>query len=540
MAYQVIARKWRPKSFSEVIGQNHICQTLSNAIANQRLAHALLFTGPRGTGKTSTARILAKTLRCPNVQGQTPCEECPSCKDISSGRSVDVIEIDGASNNGVDAIRELRETVGYRPATGNYKIYIIDEVHMLSTSAFNALLKTLEEPPEHVIFVLATTEVHKIPSTILSRCQKYDFRRVAIKEVVRYLGHICEKEGVKADQESLWALARQGGGSLRDSQSLLDQAITFCQGELREAKVMEVLGLADRSLLNETLQALINRESALLFGNMEKIFSAGYDPVLYVEDLLVQIRNLLIVKLNGPVPDLSDGEIESLKKLADQTTSEDIHLLFDMALKGAQDLTRASDQRIVLEMVLLRMLSAPHVLEIEKLLEGEPQEAERPQVRAATSVIAPPPPPLPPAEPLKPKTSGEQRWDMFVESLKQSSPIMAAKLENVSLVSCSGTKCVLGVPEKIAFLYQQIKEGSFLKELEQRLAKEWGEPYTVSVEMLGAKTASQSPRELKEKQAEQQRMDREKSVEEHPLVKATQKVFETKMRAIDDSLPTKS
>ena len=262
LSYQVIARKWRPKTFQQLVGQNHVSQTLANALKSDRLHHALLFNGPRGTGKTSSARILAKSLRCPNSVDFQPCNECDTCIEISEGRNIDTIEIDGASNNGVDAIRELRDTVKYQPTSGKYKVYIIDEVHMLSTSAFNALLKTLEEPPAHVLFVLATTEVHKLPLTILSRVQRFDFRRIPTKQIAEHLEHICSRDEIDFQKEALWIIARQGGGSMRDSQSLLDQVTTFCEGSLTVENVIEALGLTDRTLLLETLENLITKQQA--------------------------------------------------------------------------------------------------------------------------------------------------------------------------------------------------------------------------------------------------------------------------------------
>ncbi|MGE0763534.1 MAG: DNA polymerase III subunit gamma/tau, partial [Bdellovibrionales bacterium] len=363
MAYQVIARKWRPRDFTELVGQEHISQTLLNALRHQRIHHALLFTGPRGTGKTSSARILAKALRCPNAKDFVPCHVCSECEEIASGRSLNVIEIDGASNNGVDAIRELRDTVGYMPSTGKYKLYIIDEVHMLSTSAFNALLKTLEEPPSHVIFVLATTEVHKIPETVLSRVQRFDFRCIPTRAIVAHLKNICDSENIKADPDALWTIARQGAGSMRDSQSFLDQAITFAGDNLTLAKVTEVLGLTDRSLLSEMLLALVQQDAKAAIAVLERVFTAGFEARLFMQDLLEQIRHLLMIKVlqgkPGTVVDLPDSEVQSLTILSERVTPEDIHSLFDMALKGTNDLQRAPDTRIAMEMAILRMTAAP-------------------------------------------------------------------------------------------------------------------------------------------------------------------------------------
>src|SRR3989338_6752580 len=259
MTYQVLARKYRPQTFSEVIGQEHITSTLQNSLTSKRIHHAYLFTGARGIGKTTVARLLAKALNCEVSSAIEPCNQCRSCQDITSGSSLDVQEIDGASNTGVDDVREIRDRVQYLPSSGKYKIYIIDEVHMLSTNAFNALLKTLEEPPAHVVFVFATTEVHKIPQTILSRCQRFDFRRIALKQIADHLNKICGEENYTADAAALWLIARQGDGSMRDSLSLLDHVISFTNGKLTEAEVSQVLGLTERSLVYEIFQNILNR-----------------------------------------------------------------------------------------------------------------------------------------------------------------------------------------------------------------------------------------------------------------------------------------
>jgi len=372
LSYQVIARKWRPKSFSELVGQEHVSQTLLNALRNDRLHHALLFTGPRGTGKTSSARILAKSLRCPNAVDFVPCHICDICQEIAQSRSIDVIEIDGASNNGVDAIRELRDTVGYMPSSGSKKVYIIDEVHMLSTSAFNALLKTLEEPPSHVLFIMATTEAQKIPQTILSRCQRYDFRRISTREITERLGLICESDQIQFEDEALWTLARQGDGSMRDAQSLLDQAIAFTQGALTNANVAKVLGLTERILLLETLQAVVIRSSFDILKIIERFSISGIEPYLFIKDFIEALRNLLLAKISEErvigLLEMPDSEYDFLRELASKVSEEEIHLLFDMALKGGADVHRAADSRVVLEVVLLRMASAPKVTSLQDLV----------------------------------------------------------------------------------------------------------------------------------------------------------------------------
>ena len=361
----MIARKWRPQSFQQLVGQEHISQTLLNALRSNRLHHALLFTGTRGVGKTSTARILAKSIRCPNAIDFAPCNECDVCKDVTSGSSVDVMEIDGASNNGVDAIRELRDSVAYMPAKSKYKVYIIDEVHMLSSSAFNALLKTLEEPPAHVIFIFATTEANKIPVTVLSRCQRFDFRPIASRKIAEHLKYICEQENIAFEDTALWVLAREAQGSMRDSLSLLDQVISFTNSKLNNDNVLSALGLTDRKLLIDCLAALLERSSSQIIEIVKKLYFSGQDPKVFVQDLIEELRHLLLVKLNPndlkQIVDLPDSELQNLQTLAKNASEEEIHLLFDMSLKGAADLMRAQDAKVVLEMLLLRMANAPKI-----------------------------------------------------------------------------------------------------------------------------------------------------------------------------------
>ncbi|TAN63721.1 DNA polymerase III subunit gamma/tau [bacterium] len=357
--YVVIARKWRPIVFEEIVGQAHVTRTLKNAISSGRVAHAYLFSGPRGVGKTTAARILAKSLNCAGLKDGAPCGECASCRSIASGSSVEVLEIDGASNNGVENVRELRETVRFMPGQGSkYKVYIIDEVHMLSTPAFNALLKTLEEPPPHAIFVLATTEVHKIPLTILSRCQRFDFRRIPFKEIHAHLEKILVKEGIRFEHDAAALIAREGDGSLRDAQSLLEQAIAFSDGEVTCAVVAESLGLMDRSTLFALSKAIVERDGGECLNIVEKIHDFGYDFKKAAGGLLEHIRDIAVVKAGADVSlELPDGELESLKTIAVGIEPERLQMLFSVMAKGYEDVSRSAYPRYAFEMALLKAAS---------------------------------------------------------------------------------------------------------------------------------------------------------------------------------------
>lgn len=625
MAYQVIARKWRPQSFHELVGQEHISTTLLNALRNNRLPQALLFTGVRGTGKTSSARILAKSLRCPNAKDFVPCGVCPTCEDIANSRSLDVIEIDGASNNGVDAVRELRETVGYMPSSGRYKVYIIDEVHMLSTSAFNALLKTLEEPPEHVVFVMATTEAQKIPNTILSRCQRFDFRRIPSRQIAAQLTKISAAEGVKTEQEAVWLIARQADGSMRDSQSLLDQVITFCGDEVTLTKVVEVLGLTDRTVLLEALKALVQRDTQTAVDVIEKVFRAGYDPKVFAQDLLEELRHALMVRLCPDDPsrivDLPDTEIQELRDLTAPLSDEDIHLLFDMALKGVSDLMRSQDARIVLEMMLLRMAAAPRIASLAALASGvlpaavavqhvaapaaaptasaapasprpvampqptTPQtqrtEAAAPALAAAATndkpasgytvasfarpaggkpgdpivtgsslaaqaaaqaAAAAPPPAAKPAaapassaEPAVDPARANDPWYKFVGNVKRSNSLLGAMLENTHMVGSQGDKLVIGVPKKMSFLFDKVKDPENVKRIETFLETFWNKQYSVEVVLADEKAETSTPKAVAEQAKIDQKKSIEQAVEQNPLVQTAQNVFKTQIKSIKDA-----
>jgi len=531
LSYQVIARKWRPQSFNEVVGQNHITQTLTNALKNNRLHHAILLTGPRGTGKTSSARILAKAIRCPNAVDFIPCDHCDSCLEIAQSRSSDVIELDGASNNGVDAIRDLRDSVGYMPSSGKYKVYIIDEVHMLSTSAFNALLKTLEEPPEHVVFIMATTEVQKIPQTILSRCQRYDFRRIPIKQITDQLKKICDGENVQAEDEALWMIARQGDGSMRDSLSLLDQVITFANGPLNRQNVVEILGLTSRSLLLETLQGLLARDTKAVMAVLEKIATSGFEPHLFAQDLLEMIRNLLLVKVSGKevahILELPDSEIQALTEMTAQTSEEDLHLLFDMALKGGNDIPKAQDPRIVLEVSLLRMAAAPQITDLESLLRGGARLTSSAKKSPAKA-------PAPAGPKYVTGPNPQEKWLAFVHATRQDEALFAAKIENLLFVKEEGTLLTLGVPPKLAFLKEQMNDSAIRAKLQGFIDSYWGAGYSFEVLSSREPIEGESANTLMQKKTQQAEDAIRKQIDENPMVKAAQLVFKGQIKAVTE------
>lgn len=547
-SYQVIARKWRPQSFDQLVGQPHISQTLTNALKNGRMPHALLFTGPRGTGKTTSARIMAKSLRCQNAKDFVPCNHCVDCEEINQGRSVDVMEIDGASNNGVDAIRELRDAVAFMPSRGKFKVYIIDEVHMLSTSAFNALLKTLEEPPDHVVFIMATTEAHKIPQTILSRCQRFDFRSISTRQITDHLKRICQTDNVQAEEEALWIIARQGDGSMRDSQSLLDQVITFANGPLTRERVVAILGLTDRTLLLETLAGLVQRDTAAILKILEKIQVAGYEPGLFAQDLLEVIRNLLLIRLSpdlkNTIIELPDSEVRFLNDLGTQTTNEDVHMLFDMALKGASDIPRAQEPRLVLEMALLRMASAPQIADIQAILKGNVQlPAASPTATPRATASASSPGARGPSESTVTKhrvdavgLNPQDKWFDLVQKIKSADALFAAKIEGLTFNGLKEKTLELGVPKKLSFLKDQMSDADNRKKLQSFVDQHWGQGFMLMIQLGETSAASPgvSAKAIADKKEQEREEDIAKRVANHPQVKSAQAVFKGQIKGIKD------
>jgi DNA polymerase-3 subunit gamma/tau len=367
----VLARKWRPQVFEEVIGQRPITQTLQNAISQNRVSHAFLFTGARGVGKTSTARILAKALNCEKGPQTNPCNQCITCNEITHGNSIDVMEIDGASNRGIDEIRELRDNVRYTPAKSRYKIYIIDEVHMLTREAFNALLKTLEEPPPHVIFIFATTEPHKIPATILSRCQRYDFKRIPLREIMDSLKRIIDEERIQVTQRGILSIAQESEGSLRDAQSLLDQVISYGGKEIRDQDIVDVLGLIDRKILYDTVEALASRDAGRCLEIIEHAYRYGVDLQYFCRELLQYLRNLILIKVSHHpegLMELPEEELKVLKSQAARFQFDHLDHLFSLLLKGEEEVAQFAFPRTMMEMTLIRMATLKPILPIDEIL----------------------------------------------------------------------------------------------------------------------------------------------------------------------------
>ncbi|MGD0015907.1 MAG: DNA polymerase III subunit gamma/tau [Verrucomicrobiia bacterium] len=460
--YQVLARKWRPQQFDEVVGQEHVATTLKNAIDQQRLAHAYLFVGPRGTGKTSIARIFAKALNCVKGPTATPCDKCDNCKEIAEGRSLDVLEIDGASNNGVEQVRELRDTVRYAPARGKFKIYIIDEVHMLSAAAFNALLKTLEEPPAHVKFLFATTEPQKVLPTILSRCQRFDLRRIPANLIVKRLQEIARDEKVKIDDAALLAIARGAEGGLRDAESALDQLIAFCGDEIAEKDVLGVFGLVAHKQLATLTDAIINGEINVALKVLKELDEAGKDLQRLLAELLDHFRNLLVVTL-APTDicvELPETELDLLKAQAQRIDSDIVLRIIDALAAAEGKLRYALSKRILFEIAVVTAIKARETVSLDALLRKLNElKSELFSSRGSpdTGVGAPSPAlsrarPIPAAETTASTTSVSlsEAWEYAVEHLGKVTPLAKSYLVGTRPLRLQGNVVVIGFDPEFA------------------------------------------------------------------------------------------
>lgn len=474
MDFVVTARKWRPKKFSELIGQAHITTTLQNSIRNNRIAHAYLFTGPRGVGKTSTARIFAKSLNCLNPKDTEPCNECELCEDIQSNQTLDIIEIDGASNRGIDEIRTLRESVKYAPTKGKYKVYIIDEVHMLTKESFNAFLKTLEEPPSHTIFIFATTDIHKVPLTIISRCQRYDFRRINRETIKNAIKEIAEKEKIKIDDKTLSIIAKKADGSLRDAESYFDQVVAFCDKKIEPVTVAKMLNLIDDEIYFKISDAVLEKNFSSIFDVTKEIYENGWNFIDFMDGLLEHFRNILTVLVNKKTDIIETAE-EFKKRYLEyegKFSSSDILRLLNFLTKVQQELRYSQNHKLKIEIALCHLVGLEKTSTLTEIInqidsgqnnaalylsENSPSKYSTEENRKRFSVQKPTieyPKSSPTSNPV-PETKIEnimlneisdfdgivKKWESFVNSISQErSLIFGPMIKNLKPMNLEGNK----------------------------------------------------------------------------------------------------
>jgi DNA polymerase-3 subunit gamma/tau len=511
LEYLVLARKFRPQSFEDVAGQEHVVKTLRNAISQGRVAHAFLFSGPRGVGKTSVARILAKSLNCEKGPTATPCNVCSNCREITAGSSLDVREIDGASNRGIDEIRELREYVKFAPAAAKYKIYIIDEVHMLTREAFNALLKTLEEPPAHVIFIFATTENHKVPATILSRCQCYDFRRISLAEIAANLGKVAAAEGIQISPAALIWIAEAGDGSMRDAQSIFDQVISYAGMNINDTDVEEILGLVDRKYLFSLSAAVLQRNAGQCLTILEEAYLAGIDMKHFYQMMLKHFRNLLLVKIAADGSSSFDIAPEQIQKLKDQVqpvSRETLQRYLEILIKEEDSFRRSQEARMKLETVIVGLAYLEPIIPLgeiistieaieQKLRKGLPATAGNsgPQLSANKPVKE-----IPADYGAEINIADEKNnvgnllnqdkptgdlatlGDNLKKFIKKENAILGAKIDSAEILSYANGLLTLGFPKGYLFL-ENISEKSQKEQLQQIAGSFFQENVTLKIQI---------------------------------------------------------
>jgi len=525
MSYLVFARKYRPQIFDEIVGQSHIVKTLKNSITNNRLHHAFIFAGPRGVGKTTTARILAKCLNCETGITITPCNKCSICTEIINGSSMDVQEIDAASHTGVDNIREILEKVAYSPIKARYKVYIIDEAHMLSKAAFNALLKTLEEPPPHVKFIFATTEPNKIIPTITSRCQRFDFKRVENVDIIEHLASLLDKEGIKYSRQALSVIARESGGSVRDSLSMLEHIVSFSTGEINEEAITRALGLISRTTIIKLFKHILNKESSKAVEIIDESYMAGFDLSILFNELLALTRNVLLLKIGQTkiiYNDLNSDEIEEIKPLVSQITTQGLHMLFDTFFTASEEIGRSEQPLFTAEISVLKAIAVSSLKPLEEII----QKFEALEKRLLndtgntplnTSRKAKPPQEINLEQP-------EVWLNVINEAKKRGKINLASMLEDGIFLSFDNDKIKIGF--KGAIQLSSVREPANISLIKDILKGIYGRDIDIVIQDLSIqeKTASSVSEEIAKKKSESTRKESEDMMQ-NPLIQTAIQIF---------------
>jgi DNA polymerase-3 subunit gamma/tau len=559
MTHQPLALKYRPATFADVISQEHVTRTLQNALEQKRGAQAYLFAGPRGSGKTTTARLLARALNCERGVSGEPCGECDNCRAIGAGRSLDVIEIDAASNRGIDDIKELRETVKYAPAQGRYKVYIVDEVHQLSKDAFNAFLKTLEEPPKSVVFVLATTEPHKLPATILSRCQRFDFRPIPLAAIRGRLRSIAEREGIRLDDAAEFAIAKKADGSLRDALSLLDQVVAFGGEEVDLEALRRLIGVPDEERYLELTEALRAGDARAALRFARDLRATGYDLESFYEGLLEHLRNLLLFAIGEgeALAEVPERYRETYRETADGLGQEDLLRMVTLAADEEQVFRRSSQQAVVLEVLLVRLALLDRTVELDRVLAAlRPAAAGAPAGgRGGASGE------LDRTRPARGRASGSgasaataggsvessspvslsldllrTAWDEVVEAVHGERPTVAALLRGTRPAACSVESVTLEVPRGAEFRLEQLRQRGTLEPLVRALGQRWDFTGRIEVVEVGDSAAPTRPTGLREVEAQ----DVAAKLERDPLLRQVADLFDASVERVQQSSPASS
>jgi DNA polymerase-3 subunit gamma/tau len=507
MSYLVLARKWRPQTFDDLVGQKHIGRTLEKAIATGRVHHAFLFTGTRGVGKTTSARILAMALNCEKGPTANPCGVCGSCKQIRSGSGLDVIEIDGASNNKVEDIRELREQVSYTPAGGKYRIVIIDEVHMLSNSAFNALLKTLEEPPPNFLFIFATTDAHKVPETILSRVQRFDFKSISAEDIFGRIKHICDEEKIAYEEAALRYIAQKGNGSMRDALTLLDQVIPFCVEGLTVAELRPVLGLMDQAIFIELIDHIHTKNEAALLSKTTSMLAEGIDIGDLINGLGEHVRNLLVSKIPNISRDvllLSEAETKTCIAQAAKFDAADLLRISDLLSTLAIRLTRSPMPRFEFEAALLKLSRLDKAIDIGKLLDGSLSQTKKNTFEPIKLTLSPSPSPSPSQPPPKHSLIEDRpvenmpmnmspsamatEWKLVVRTMSSDMMQIGTFLSLSNVVHADENEMHISLPPDHRFQYSQLTQTESIRKIEEWFLKKMSYKGKIIIKLPGERS----------------------------------------------------